>query len=74
VTTGAGDAAGDVHLPASHTRSPLQSVSFVHCARAEALANSSVVPLKTAQTARPRISGKLAAYVALSKEVAKTTD
>jgi len=25
---------GDVHLPASQTRSPLQSVSFVHCALA----------------------------------------
>jgi len=41
--TGAGElagAGGAVHLPASQIRSPLQSVSLVHCARAKALAKN----------------------------------
>src|SRR4051812_47950429 len=35
--SGAGVAGGAVHLPASHTRSPLHSVSIVHWARAAPL-------------------------------------
>jgi hypothetical protein len=55
---------GDVHLPASHTRSPLQSMSFVHCACATKLESNIELPLNRAQTARPRIARKLAALAA----------
>lgn len=60
-----------MHLPASQTRSPLQSVSLVHWALASALTNNTLAPLNSVQTARPRMVEKLAAVAAPSKEPAK---
>src|SRR5258705_10285691 len=65
---GAGGTPGDVHLPASHTRSPLQSMSLVHCAWASALARNTAPPLDKAQIARPRMAEKLAVKAAFSKK------
>lgn len=42
------DGAGETQVPASHTRSPLQSVSFSHCACDSDANNKQDIPPRTA--------------------------